>query len=355
MSPRSRPEAAESTAASKRVAKPVSQPHDKAYKLLFCDPVLVEEFCKDFLGEELVADVDFSTLERLPAEFISETWEQRADDIIWRVRFKDGRPCYLVLILEFQKEPDADMALRILTYCALLLQALAPTEEVKRYGYPPILPIVIYIGEEEWNVASSVRERFMRGTSRRVLWFCPQQRYLLVNVRKLADEDLVDKGIAAQVFRLERAADMHELRALVREVARRFGRQRKYRNVLRVVTDWLKVVLVKRYPIPESVQEEIHDLEGLSTMLERNIDKMLDRYVQQGLAQGMAQGLEQGLAQGEERGIRIGLARGEERGFLNALFSCVGDGSLPLAVAAAKANMSEDEFTARMREQSQGS
>lgn len=52
----------------------------------------------------------------------------------------------------------------------------------------------------------------------------------------------------------------------------------------------------------------------------------------------------QGMAQGEERGIRIG----EERGFLNALFSCVGDGLLPIAAAAAKANMSEDEFKTRM-------
>ena len=53
-----------------------------------------------------------------------------------------------------------------------------------------------------------------------------------------------------------------------------------------------------------------------------------------------------------QQGIQIGEARGEtrgrEEGFLNALFSLVGDGLLPLAAAAAKAKMSEEEFRARM-------
>ena len=45
-----------------------------------------------------------------------------------------------------------------------------------------------------------------------------------------------------------------------------------------------------------------------------------------------------------EQGIQIG----EAQGFLNALFSLVEDGLLPLGTAAAKANMSEEVFKARM-------
>ena len=49
-----------------------------------------------------------------------------------------------------------------------------------------------------------------------------------------------------------------------------------------------------------------------------------------------------------EQGIQIGEARGIARGGLNMLFSLVEDGLLPLGSAAAKANMSVDEFRARM-------
>ena len=48
---------------------------------------------------------------------------------------------------------------------------------------------------------------------------------------------------------------------------------------------------------------------------------------------------------GREEGISLG----REEGYLNALFSLVNDGMIPITVAAQKANMSEDEFKARMQ------
>ena len=43
-------------------------------------------------------------------------------------------------------------------------------------------------------------------------------------------------------------------------------------------------------------------------------------------------------------------AEGRAEGFLHALFSLVQDGMLPIAAAAAKANMSETDFRTRMQE-----
>ena len=55
---------------------------------------------------------------------------------------------------------------------------------------------------------------------------------------------------------------------------------------------------------------------------------------------------EEGRAEGREEGRKEGRAEG----FLHALFSLVQDGMLPIAAAAAKANMSETDFRARMQE-----
>ena len=60
--------------------------------------------------------------------------------------------------------------------------------------------------------------------------------------------------------------------------------------------------------------------------------------------EGMQIGRAQGIQIGKTEGIQIG----EARGGLNMLISLVGDGSLPLAVAAKKAGMTEDEFKTRM-------
>ena len=69
-----------------------------------------------------------------------------------------------------------------------------------------------------------------------------------------------------------------------------------------------------------------------------------------GREEGISLGREQGISLGREEGISLG----REQGFLNALCSLVNDGMIPITVAAAKANMSEDEFKARMQTMNPG-
>ena len=61
------------------------------------------------------------------------------------------------------------------------------------------------------------------------------------------------------------------------------------------------------------------------------------------------EGFTQGRQEGREEGRAEGREEGRAEGFLHALFSLVNDGTLSLAAAAARANMSEEEFRERMR------
>ena len=54
-------------------------------------------------------------------------------------------------------------------------------------------------------------------------------------------------------------------------------------------------------------------------------------------------------AESREQGFVLGRERGREQ----MLFSLVGEGLLPLGAAAARANLSEDEFRARMERDKQ--
>ena len=64
----------------------------------------------------------------------------------------------------------------------------------------------------------------------------------------------------------------------------------------------------------------------------------------QALAEGIERGLEKGRAEGIKRGLEKGRAEGRAEGFLKALIELVKDGLLPERDAAAKANMSLNEF-----------
>ena len=58
--------------------------YDGSYKLLFSHPEMVESLIRDFVPEDWVQDLDFSTLEKGSASYVSDDLRQRHDDIIPR-------------------------------------------------------------------------------------------------------------------------------------------------------------------------------------------------------------------------------------------------------------------------------
>ena len=57
--------------------------HDESYKLLFSQPVAVEELVRDFLGEGFAADLDFETLKAMPTEHLGGGMVRRQGDLLW--------------------------------------------------------------------------------------------------------------------------------------------------------------------------------------------------------------------------------------------------------------------------------
>ena len=75
---------------------------DAAYKLLFSRPRMVHDLLDGFAARSWSGVLDFESLAPLPASFVGRELQQRHGDLIWRVRFRDDRWLYLVLLLEFQ-------------------------------------------------------------------------------------------------------------------------------------------------------------------------------------------------------------------------------------------------------------
>src|SRR5258706_10425920 len=128
--------------------------HDRSYKRLFSHPAAVEELLRGFLREEWTAGLDFSTLERVGGSFVSDNLRERHNDLIWRLRFRDGERdwFYLYVLLELQSTPYHFMAVRLLSYVSLLFEGIIRQEKLKSGDpLPAILPIVLYNDRREWR------------------------------------------------------------------------------------------------------------------------------------------------------------------------------------------------------------
>ena len=111
------------------------QMHDQHYRRLFAFPRLVEDLLRGFVGGDWLEDVDFSTLGKLSADYVSEERRARRGDTVWRVRRRDAW-LHVLVLLEFRSTDDPDMALRILEYTALDQRQLF----CRRIAAPDLLP-----------------------------------------------------------------------------------------------------------------------------------------------------------------------------------------------------------------------
>ena len=151
--------------------------HDSGYHLLFSHPELVEDLFKSFVTEPWVAQLDFSTLERVNAKLHAEGLERRDGDLVYRVLYQDGSEVYLYLLLEFQSQPDPWMALRVLVYVGLLYQHLIRENRIANGKLPPVFPLVLYNGDARWNAAQELKELIALPNATPFWSFQPNIRY----------------------------------------------------------------------------------------------------------------------------------------------------------------------------------
>jgi predicted transposase YdaD len=120
--------------------------HDPCYKLLYGHAAMVRDLLKGFMTGPWVRELDLDTLEKCSGSYVSDDLRDRADDLIWRVRWGPNW-LYIYLLLEFQSTIDTWMAVRIQTYIGLLYQDLIRAEDLtEAHRLPPVLPIVLYNG-----------------------------------------------------------------------------------------------------------------------------------------------------------------------------------------------------------------
>ena len=92
---------------------------DATRKHLFQAPELVRDLVCTYVPHPWLSGLDFGTLEPVPSSFVSDEMRQFHSDVIWRVQAQ-GEWVYLYLLIEFQSRVDPHMALRVMTYLALL-------------------------------------------------------------------------------------------------------------------------------------------------------------------------------------------------------------------------------------------
>jgi hypothetical protein len=283
--------------------------HDSGYKSLFSHPEMVEDLLRGFVREDWVRDLDFSTLEKVPGNYVTPALSTRESDIVWRLRWNGDSLLYVYLLMEFQSTVDPSMALRMMVYLGLLYQDLLKRGETSPSGkLPPVLPLVLYNGYAPWGAAREISE-LIEEVPGGLEQYRPRLRYCLLDEMRMADSELEPlRNLAAAMFRLEKSRGTEAMERVL-EAASEWLRAPGLEGVRRSFTDWvLKVLLPSRIRgvrFPESL-----DLEEVKAMLAESGLSWSDQWEQEGIEKGLQKGLQKALEQ-----VRAALLRELERRF----------------------------------------
>ncbi len=258
---------------------------DPAYKRLFSRPRMVRDLLRGFAARDWSAELDLDSLTPLPASYVSHDLRQRHGDLVWRLRFKDDRWLYVVLLLEFQSSIDRSMAVRMLTYTALLYQKLIAEGVLReRSGLPPVLPVVIYNGRQPWTAPVDVAELIASGRGAALVRYQPSQRYFLVDEARVSGRDLPSGNLVSALIALETNRDRAQAPALLGALIDLLRKQDD-EELTAAFGEWAAQVLLPRR-FRGSVTGPLPRLEEVRAMLAETVQEWTAEWIEQGREQG---------------------------------------------------------------------
>ncbi len=281
--------------------------HDASYKSFFAQRRTVADTLRAS-ANDIAHHLDFATLERMPASFVTRALDQRHADMLWRVQTTGGRWLYILILLEFQSTVDRRMALRMMEYTAAIWKRLEADELGPGGEFPFVLPVVIYNGGRRWTAATDVGD-LLAPVPKELLGYRPRHRYLLVEIQAKDPAALPPDNVLAMIARFEQAPTAEATEELIRSLPEWFTRI-KLPEFRKPFVAWIEHVVTERYG--ESGKELRRNLrrEG-----EPKVTTLLDRARQWGKERDqewLQKGLHEGLEKGKREERRASLQRERE-------------------------------------------
>lgn len=179
--------------------------HDYGYKFLFSHSGFVRQLLEYFIAMDWVKEVDFSRMERLNTSFVRKSYKNKESDVIYKLYFQD-KPVYLYLLIEFQSTIDPSMPFRFFSYIADFYEELGRKAK-NQSKHPLIFPVLLYNGDEPWNVPDNIRE-LIEEVHPALKEYVPSLKYFPVIIRDIPLRTLVKiRNALSAVFLIENLSE----------------------------------------------------------------------------------------------------------------------------------------------------
>jgi predicted transposase YdaD len=287
-----------------------THPHDTGYRLLFSHAEFVSDLLQGFVHDSRIQSLDLSTLEQMPANYVTETFEQRANDVVWRVKVdQKDEWAYLHVMIEFQSANDNDMALRVMIYTGLLWQHLKKANQIApSHRYPPVLSIVLYNGAAPWTAPVELADLIVP-TEGLLSTLQPNMRYLIIDEARILAKDLPEQNLVSAIIQIEHPPSANAVANVLVKLNEMLDNKPTLR---RDISTWVRSVF-SRSPDRAILLPQAENLKEMGMTLHEVLAKEMQSSRQAGREEGRERGLEEGREKGREEGRNDAMANALQR------------------------------------------
>jgi hypothetical protein len=280
-------------------------PHDVLFHEAFSSPVDAQGFLAAVLPEGLSRQIDWGTLEALPATFKGMGQADAHADLVFGVDFRSWS-ARLHLLVEHKSHIDRRVVLQMHRYSARLIADLSKSAAFDE-ELPLLVAIVVYHGSRAWQPALGLADLYAlpEDLAPHLTPFLPGFRIAFENLARLSDSELearrlTDWGHVA-VDALRHAATEDDLALFFRRNRLRFAR------------------LLETGSGPERLSHLYAYLAHVRGLPRDHMGAIIRRELGPEQEEQMQSTYDQIFQEGRQEGREEGLARGHDEGLLDAV------------------------------------
>ncbi len=263
----------------------IHHPIDKFFRRLFQEKEIIEELLIHLVKQSWVDNLDFKTLERVERSYITDSFQERASDVIWKIKYKTD-DIYLNILTEIQSSNDNTMPIRFLDYIGSFYE-----NEYKKLKISekiiPMIPIVFYVGSENWTAVSNFHD-LVNIPNDLLKKYIPDFEYIIINIDKITTKDLLlAESMLTRIVAMNKSRNSEELRKTATELFKlilKFKDENDKKKYIEFLMLYVELVLNKKIDKKEA-NRIINDIEG-GTMFFMTLDHIFKQEKEEGKIEG---------------------------------------------------------------------
>ncbi|PWK16658.1 putative transposase/invertase (TIGR01784 family) [Arcicella aurantiaca] len=285
--------------------------HDKFFKETFSRIDIATNFLEELLEQNLIQQMNLSTLQMDNNSFVDEELEEHFADILYTCDYGQKSKIRIALLYEHKSYKEDYPHWQLNQY---MLNVWKSGLKQNKYKPIPVIPIILYHGRDKWSYQSMAS--YFDNIDENLVKYIPDFDYHLINLNDISDKRISNfknkfLAISALLFK--------------------YSRYKKYvKKIEDNLVDLLKLVdnqgssqfvtSVVLY-IQNTDELTITELFTIFTRVSSNLHQTVMTTAEQLISRGINQGISQGISQGAEMKEIDAIKRGYSNGISIELLS----------------------------------